>query len=229
LLEDLTASAPNPDERLVMNPLTMQDMAMLAQQRGQPMPPEPPQRLAMQMPPQPLPPQFARPQMLAQVKPKPVPLAPVPAPAPAGPAPSPQPAAQAGIASWLVQCPPQSTTGCQMVRRTLRADGQQLLGLIVGPDRRQPGKLVGTVLLPLGVAVRESVPMLIDDRFIALLPVDTCLPAGCLMSIAMSPQMAEALRNGGVIKFLALSTDGQTIPLSLPLGGFGEALAKVAG
>jgi invasion protein IalB len=226
LLDQIATHAPHDDQRLVINPMTPQDNALLAMEQGQPMPgqPMPGQPMPGQpMQARPMPPGMARRpappplRQYAQAKPKPRP-----------PAPAPVPARPQGVDSWFVQCPPKATTGCEMVRRVLRPDGQQLLSLIIGPDQRQPGRLIGTVVMPLGMAVRESVPMLIDNRFIALLPVDTCLPVGCVMSLAMSQPMVNVLRSGGTFELLALATNGQTVPLQLPLGGFGEAIARVA-
>ena len=111
----------------------------------------------------------------------------------------------------------------------LRQDGQSLISVLVGPDARMPGRNQMLVLLPLGVSVRESVPFLIDEKFIALVPIETCLPAGCLMRIALSPPMVGVLRSGASMKLLALSPEGQTVPLVVPITGFGEAFVKVAG
>jgi len=233
LLDKLGAASSGAGDQLIMNPMTPQDVAMLAMQRGEPVPGQPvpgqavqahaapvAQQVAMQMPQRPSPPEFSQPRVLAQAK--------RPAAEPA-PKPQPQPQGPPGIASWLVECPPQSAEGCQMIRRAVSANGQQLLAVVISHDAQQQGRLTGTVVLPLGVQVRESVPMLIDGRFIALMPIQTCLPAGCIMNLALSPALADVLRKGGVLDFLALSTNGQTVKLSLPLGGFGEAFAKVAG
>ena len=134
-----------------------------------------------------------------------------------------------GVAEWAAQCPPNQSTGCEIIRRVLRQDGQALVSLLVGPDARMPGRNQALVLLPLGVSVRESVPLLIDDKFIALVPIETCLPAGCLMRIALPPAMVGVLRSGSTMKLLALSPEGQTVPLVVPINGFGEAFVKVAG
>lgn len=156
----------------------------------------------------------------------------------AQPRPAPPPAAKPdashaadtrGVAEWAAQCPPNQTTGCEIIRRVLRQDGQALVSLLVGPDARMPGRNQALVLLPLGVSVRESVPMLIDDKFIALVPIETCLPAGCVMRIALPPPMVGVLRAGSTMKLLALSPEGQTVPLVVPINGFGEAFMKVAG
>ena len=134
-----------------------------------------------------------------------------------------------GVNEWAAQCPPNQVTGCEIVRRVVRQDGQPLVSLLVGPDPRVPGRNQALILLPLGVAVRESVPMLLDDKFIALMPIEACVAAGCLMRLALSPPIVGLLRAGTVLKFLALTPEGQTVPLSIPIGGFGEAFQKVAG
>lgn len=101
--------------------------------------------------------------------------------------------------------------------------------MIVGPDLRMPGRNQATVILPLGIAVRESLPMLLDEKFIALVPIETCLPAGCVLTVALPPPMVSVLRTATTLKFLALTPNGQTVPFTVPVGGFGDAYQKVAG
>ncbi len=134
-----------------------------------------------------------------------------------------------GVAEWAAQCPQNQTTGCEIIRRVMRQDGQPFVSVLVGPDARAPGRNQMLVLLPLGVSVRESVPFLIDEKFIALVPIETCLPAGCLMRIALSPPMVGVLRAGAAMKLLALSPEGQTVPIVVPINGFGDAFTKVSG
>jgi invasion protein IalB len=101
--------------------------------------------------------------------------------------------------------------------------------VIVAADARMPGRNQATVVLPLGIAVRESIPMLLDERFVALVPIETCLPAGCVLTIALPPPMVSVLRSATTLKFLAPTPSGQTIPFTVPVNGFGDAYQKVAG
>ena len=41
--------------------------------------------------------------------------------------------------------------------------------------------------------------------------------------------MVSVFRGGAALKFLALSPEGQTVPLSVPIDGFGAAYVKVSG
>ena len=161
-----------------------------------------------------------------------------PAPAPAQQREAPRPASGAaapaqpdtrGVDSWFADCPPGQTTGCRIIRRAPGADGSPGVTLIVGPDMRMPGRNQATVILPLGIAVRESLPMLLDERFIALVPIETCLPAGCVLTVALPPPMVSVLRTATTLKFLALTPNGQTVPFTVPVGGFSDAYQKVAG
>jgi invasion protein IalB len=167
--------------------------------------------------------------------PPPAPAAQAPrAQAPAAQAPAaqapPAPASdQRGVNAWFAECPQGQTTGCTVFRRGAGPNGAAGITIIVGPDQRQPGRNQATIVLPLGIAVRESVPLLIDERFIALMPIETCLPAGCVVTLALSPPMVAALRGATTIKLLALAPNGQTLPYSVEVGGFGEAYQKVAG
>lgn len=136
---------------------------------------------------------------------------------------------QRGVDAWFAECPQGQATGCQILRRIPGTNGAAGVTIIVGPDQRMPGRNQMTVVLPLGIAVRESVPMLIDEPFIALVPIETCLPAGCVLTVTLSPPMVAVLRGATALKFLALAPNGQTLPYAVPIGGFGEAYQKVAG
>lgn len=159
------------------------------------------------------------------------------APAPARPAPAATPASDArppepdrrGIDSWFAECPPGQATGCRVLRRAPGPDGSPGVTVIVAADPRSPGRNQATVVLPLGISVRESIPMLLDDRFVALLPIETCLPAGCVLNVALSPPMIAALRTTTTLKLLAPTPNGQTVPFVVPVSGFGDAYQKVAG
>ena len=161
---------------------------------------------------------------------------PAPAPAPQREQPRPAngtpPPAQPdlrGVDSWFADCPAGQTTGCRILRRAPGADGSPGVTVVIGPDPRMPGRNQATVILPLGIAVRESLPMLLDEKFVALVPIETCLPAGCVLTVALPPPMVSVLRTATTIKFLALTPNGQTVPFTVPVGGFGEAYQKVAG
>lgn len=159
--------------------------------------------------------------------------APAAAPAPAPPRPAqdarpPEPDRR-GIDSWFAECPPGQATGCRILRRAPGSDGSPGVTVIVAADPRMPGRNQATVVLPLGIAVRESIPMLLDERFVALVPIETCLPAGCVLTVALPPPMVSVLRAATTLKFLAPTPNGQTIPFTVPVGGFGDAYQKVAG
>lgn len=156
---------------------------------------------------------------------------PAPAPAPPRAAPEARPPEpdRRGIDNWFAECPPGQATGCRILRRAPGPDGSPGVTVIVAADPRVPGRNQATVVLPLGIGVRESIPMLLDDRFIALVPIETCLPAGCILTVALPPPMVAVLRTANTLKFLAPTPNGQTIPFAVPVSGFGDAYQKVAG
>lgn len=156
---------------------------------------------------------------------------PAPPPAPARPAPEARPPEQdrRGIDSWFAECPQGQATGCRILRRAPGSDGSPGVTVIVAADPRMPGRNQATLVLPLGIAVRESIPMLLDDRFVALVPIETCLPAGCVLTVALPPPMVAVLRSSTTLKLLAPTPNGQTIPFTVPVSGFGDAYQKVAG
>lgn len=151
------------------------------------------------------------------------------APAPAAAAPAGQQAsAIPGVDGWGYECPqPQP---CRIFRRVMRPDGQGQLAMVsVLRDVRDQRRLAASVLLPLGIGVREAVPLLVDDRYLASIPIETCLPMGCTLSIAMPAELVEVLRRGSVMRFLVLSLDGQTVPINLPIDGIADALRRITG
>jgi len=134
-----------------------------------------------------------------------------------------------GLDGWFAECPAGQITGCQIIRRAPGSNGAGSATIIIGPDQRVPGRNQATIVLPLGIAVRESVPMLIDERFVALVPIETCLPAGCVLTVALPPPMVSVLRGATTLKFLVLNPSGQTLVYTLPVAGFGDAYQKVSG
>jgi invasion protein IalB len=185
-------------------------------------PPPPPPRPAAQ--PQQQPAQQQQQQRPAQQQNRPA-AAPRPAPPAQAGAPDEQPP---GVASWGEECPPQQP--CRIFRRVLRSDGNgQLAVLSIGRDTRDQRRLTAGILLPLGIAVRESVPVLVDERYLASLPIETCLPAGCTLSMAVSAPLLDVLRSGTALKFLILSVDGSTVPIVMPIEGMADALRRITG
>lgn len=197
---------------------------------GAPPPPGAPQPMAQAQ--QPPPPQQRPPQQQQQRPPArqqaQQPVNPQPQPGQNGTVAMPQAlAAPNPDGRWTNECAPQGNP-CAAVVRTMRGDGrQQLVTVSVGHDPRQPQRIVATILLPFGLNVRETVPMVVDERFVATLPVETCVPAGCITTMTMVPALRAILEKGTEMRLLALTSDGNTAVLPVTLKGFGEAMTKI--
>lgn len=132
-----------------------------------------------------------------------------------------------GVASWTVQCN-ESGKDCLMLRRAIRPDGKsQLLAMTIARAPNNPELFVGTVMLPLGIAVRESVPITLDERYLASVPIETCIPAGCVLTMPLAPPLLDFLQKATIMKFLVLTPNQATQPISFTMQGFREALGKL--
>lgn len=132
-----------------------------------------------------------------------------------------------GVGSWTTQCN-ESGKDCLMLRRVLRPDlKSQILAMTIARVPNNPELLIGTVMLPLGIAVRESVPITLDERYLASVPIETCIPSGCVLTIPLAPPLLDFLQKATVMKFLLLTPNQATQPISFSMQGFREALAKL--
>ena len=104
---------------------------------------------------------------------------------------------------------------------------QRVLAVEIGPTAEGGG--TGTLVLPFGLNLAAGAILQIDDGAQGQpLPFRTCLPAGCLVSLAVDADMLEALRLGGALKVHAEADGGQKTVFTVSLKGFGGAFDRTA-
>lgn len=127
---------------------------------------------------------------------------------------------------WQVTCVSQGASKRCTITQTLtqQQNGQRVLAVELIPS----GNTVsGTLLLPFGLALDKGVTLQIDDK-----PVSqpwrfrTCVPAGCVVALSFETSTIAALRTGTALKLKAVSDDGNDVPLSISLSGFGAAIDR---
>jgi invasion protein IalB len=130
---------------------------------------------------------------------------------------------------WTVRCQvvTQSETAeriCTMGQRQTNAQGQQVLAieLLLSPDGME-----GSVILPFGLAVSQAVSLTIDEGEPIQSVFSTCLPAGCVVPIAVSSETLSAMRGGSTLVIAAQNLDGQTLELRVSLAGFTAATQRI--
>ena len=129
---------------------------------------------------------------------------------------------------WRVACQIVETTKlCALSQLQAQQNGQRVLAieLQAGPDESASGNLV----LPFGLLLDAGVTVQIDDN--PALPATrfrTCVPAGCVVPLALDAPAIGNLRGGATLKIVGKASDtSQDVSFTVSLNGFAAALDRV--
>ncbi|RWX81024.1 invasion associated locus B family protein [Neorhizobium lilium] len=129
---------------------------------------------------------------------------------------------------WTVACSKRNEKRtCSIYQRQVQQNGQQVLGIELTPTADRAIK--GSLILPFGLNLDKGVAFAIDDtppgkssRF------STCLPVGCLVSLAFADKAAMAIRSGKSLKLVAYAYDGGAeVPFTVSLKGLAGGLDRI--
>jgi invasion protein IalB len=130
---------------------------------------------------------------------------------------------------WLVACAQlEAGKRCTLSQQQARQDGQRILGIELAVTPQQV--VTGALVLPFGLELDAGVSLQVDDAEARPpLRFATCLPAGCIVPVALDAPMLMALRSGSALK-LNVRAAGATEPLSfsISLRGFSAALDRTS-
>lgn len=107
--------------------------------------------------------------------------------------------------------------------------GQRLLMVELNPTA--DGGTTGNLVLPFGLQFDAGVSLALDAGISGKpLNYKTCIPAGCLVPLALDANTITALKAGKQLKLTAKSVDDSVKPLvfTVSLKGFGPALDRAA-
>jgi len=131
-------------------------------------------------------------------------------------------------AAWRVEC---SGDGkmleCRAVQQLVANENKQLvihLAARLGPDK---APVLG-LQLPLGINLAEPIQLKVDAGKEERHQVQTCTPAGCLLSIPLKDPLLASMRAGTLLKVTVFDTSKRAIAIDVPLLGFGLAYDKAA-
>jgi invasion protein IalB len=82
---------------------------------------------------------------------------------------------------------------------------------------------------PWGVLIRAGLAVRIDGQPPLQLTIASCLASGCLAESLLGDGMLQALRSGAGMQIVVISAEGKPIVTSVPMAGFSEAYARIAG
>ncbi|WP_159977932.1 MULTISPECIES: invasion associated locus B family protein [unclassified Novosphingobium] len=144
---------------------------------------------------------------------------------------SPTPALHERFGDWEVTCVQvEKATKCSILQQqgTRSASGEGIQRTIAVEIQAVPDGAVGTLLTPFGVDLAKGVVLRLD-RAGPPLPFKTCLPSGCVVPLQFGKEAIQALRSAALLHIsFATAGDGRTIDFPISLGGFGQALDRIA-
>ena len=127
---------------------------------------------------------------------------------------------------WRVTCAQQERRLCTVSQQQTDKESRQLL-LAIELTAVETDRAEGTIVLPFGLAVAQPVTLQAGDGRPATVPFRTCLPAGCVVSVAFDPVMMTALRKETVLLVKAATAGGgQEAGFKISLNGFASAFAR---
>lgn len=127
---------------------------------------------------------------------------------------------------WSVTCQvTDKARRCVMTQQQVQQDGMRVLSI----ELQSTGDAAtGTLVLPFGLKLDAGVTLAVDDRPpLPVLRFSTCLPAGCLVPLALDAKTIAGLRTAQTIRIDTLGGDGQKMTFPAPLKGFTTALDRI--
>ena len=129
---------------------------------------------------------------------------------------------------WIVQC---SDGGeglvCKAIQAiTMRRTGQRLLTVSV--QRNKDGKGAAALYhLPHGIFLPAGVDIIIDKAKPKKLVIQTCDRKGCYSGAQLTAAEVGQMSKAKILSIAFKNLAKKTITLNMPLGGFGQAYAKL--
>jgi invasion protein IalB len=130
---------------------------------------------------------------------------------------------------WRVACAQQNGRKvCALSQQQTDPKTRQLL-LAIELNAPAIDKAEGTLILPFGLALDKPITLQVDNAATGpALHVRTCLPVGCLVSVAFDPKAVAQLRSGTTLTVSATDDGGQGAAFKISLTGFSSALDRTA-
>ena len=128
---------------------------------------------------------------------------------------------------WKLSCALQNNQrACVISQDQLQQNGQRLLAVQIDAG----SSTIATFLLPFGILFEQGVTMQIDEaKPLAAIPFRTCLPTGCIVTLAIDTATLKRLRAGTSLKLQVTTAAETPMSFTVSLKGLGAALDRLAG
>ena len=131
---------------------------------------------------------------------------------------------------WIVSCVArEAETSCAMSQIQIdRKTGKRVISFELRSTGRK--KATGVLLMPFGLALGKAVRLKVDEKERrGGLPFSTCLPAGCVVPVAVDASLLASLKAGTTLGIDAVASESeQPVAFSISLAGFSPALERLA-
>jgi len=131
--------------------------------------------------------------------------------------------------NWTVGCAQRDGKKvCTLSQQQMDKDSRQR-ALAFELTAVAPEKAEGSLLLPFGLAVDREVVLQVDGGALSSpLHFRTCVPAGCLVTLAFDVRAITGLKGGNALTVKTTADGGQPITFTLALKGFSSAFDRTA-
>lgn len=112
--------------------------------------------------------------------------------------------------------------------QNLKVKGLQksFMQLAIGQAPGAPAP-VAAITLPLGIFLPPGVKMQVDERKPVWIPVQRCLPNGCLIALPLDEKLSADLKAGLVATFTVHENAEETVEVKASLKGFTAGMAAI--
>jgi invasion protein IalB len=138
-------------------------------------------------------------------------------------------ALQEAHGDWRVACELQNgQKACTLSQQIMDKDSRQRI-LAIELSAGTPNAADGTLALPFGLALDKGITLQVDESAAGpALSFRTCLPAGCIVTVAFDAKKIAALRAGTTLTVKATGDNAQEVSFGISLNGFASALDRTA-
>ncbi len=146
--------------------------------------------------------------------------------------PPPATSTQVAITGWRLECDSSSSAlACRVLDQITQASNGAML-VSINVNQTSDGKTNLTLQAPLGAAVSMPIVVAIPNGASQSVPFLTCSQGGCFATAPMNAALLSAMQAGqGNLQvnytLLDNSLTGHEISVTIPLGGFAQAFAKL--
>lgn len=132
---------------------------------------------------------------------------------------------------WTVVCAREGTgpvTCTLMQAQGSKTDGRRSFAI----ELRAPaeGRAAGLILMPLGVNIEGGVQFKLDEAILGQgAPYLSCSQEGCIVPVSFPTLATDTMKAAKALTVTATRPDAkEPLVITVPLGGFGPALARAA-